>query len=120
MVEAPVRALIPALVAAAMLAACGGRAAAPDTIALYVSIDSVQCEGGGTAPAEWERRLAAAGVRPVSTGCGVDGMMRPAVCGAPDGRIFIVDVPAAQAPAAAALGLARLNKLPDAARTPCR
>jgi hypothetical protein len=81
---------------------------------------SVQCEGGGTPPAEWERRLAAAGVRPVASGCGVDGLMRPAVCGAPDGRIFIVEVRADQAPAAAALGFAPLANLPDAARAPCR
>jgi hypothetical protein len=52
--------------------------------------------------------------------CGDDGRIRPAVCGAPDGRIGIFVIPAAQQAQAARLQFTPLAALPDAREQPCR
>jgi hypothetical protein len=122
------RLLLPALLALLGLAACGGGGSgsgdgggepSPAPAALFISLGSLQCTGGGTTLVALERALQAAGVQPLSASCGFDGLVRPAVCGIPDGRIAIFEVPAAQSATGIALGYAALSQLPGASRGPC-
>lgn len=99
------------------LAAC---AAEPAPVAVAISLGTRQCDSGGLQPAALALRLSDAGVRVLSQACGVDGRMRPSVCGAGDGRIAIFEIPAAQLATAQGLGYARLDTWPDAQREPCR
>jgi hypothetical protein len=55
----------------------------------------------------------------LASGCGTDGMAYPAVCGAPDGRIAIIDVPESQLEAARKLGFSLLSERPRAQRMAC-
>jgi hypothetical protein len=89
-------------------------------VAVAVSLGTKQCDSGGVQPATLARRLSDAGVRVLSQGCGVDGRMRPSVCGAGDGRIAIFEIPAAQLATAQGLGYVRLDTMPDAQREACR
>ena len=67
------------------------------------------------------KALRGAGVDAQALRCGHDGRMRPQVCGAPDGRLAVVDVPAAQVDAAKAQGFEPLlARWPDARSEPCR
>lgn len=104
--------------ALAPLQACGG-GSAPGNVAVYVSLGSRQCEGGGRSLADVQRSAQAAGLTIVSASCGTDGAMHAAVCGGPDGRIAILDIPGAQLATARSQGLKPLTELPDARRTPC-
>lgn len=105
--------------AATLLGGCGGGDSAAEATDLFVSMGSLQCTGGGTPLPEWERRLTAAGVQVLASSCGMDGQAHATVCGAPDGRIAIVQAPSRQAPAASALGFVALSTLPGATRVPC-
>jgi hypothetical protein len=55
----------------------------------------------------------------LAVGCGTDGRMRPMVCGAADGRIAIIEIPAEHLAAADRLGFKPLTALPAARRLPC-
>ena len=99
------------------LQACGG--ADSGNVAVYVSLGSRQCEGGGRSLADVQRSAQAAGLSVVSASCGTDGAMHAAVCGGSDGRIAILEIPATQLEAARSQGLKPLAELPDARRTPC-
>jgi hypothetical protein len=105
------------LLLAALGAACG-TVAAPVTVAH--PLGSRQCEGPGPAPQSLAQRLIDAGVAVAAVGCGHDGRMRPAVCGAPDGALAVMDIDAAQLPRARELGFQPLADWPDARRVPCR
>ena len=60
-------------------------------------------------------------MRVSSAGCGSDGRMRPAMCGATTGEINLFDIAAADLTAARALGFAPLTELGGGAETvPCR
>jgi len=115
------------LLAAALLPACAGpaaepaRAAAPAavSVAMALPLGTRQCESGGPTAESLAAALRNAGVGVTAVGCGHDGRMRPAVCGAGDGRLAVVDVPAAQQPQAEALGWKPLSAMPDARRQPC-
>lgn len=113
--------LIP-LISCAALASCGGGSAEspPTGAAFYKYFGSVQCAGGGTTLPAMTRQLTDAGIQVLSSACGVDGKVYPAVCGAGDGRIGIFEVSAAQAPAASALGFTPLSNLPDAVTVACQ
>jgi len=102
---------------ALLLPACAGVAAPP--LEVYQSLGSRQCERGGRTPAELAELLRAAGVPVQAVGCGHDGRMRPMVCGAADGRIAIIAIPAEQLATAEQLGFWPLSALPDARRLPC-
>jgi hypothetical protein len=78
-----------------------------------------QCEAGGTTPQALAQALRAAGLTVLAVGCGDDGRMRPAVCGAPDGRLAVVELPAEQAARAQSLGWVPLSSLRGAQRLPC-
>jgi hypothetical protein len=109
--------LVPfALLSPALFAACTTVA---QPVALFKPLGTRQCEVGGATPEALAKGLQDAGVQVMALACGHDGRMRPAVCGAPDGRLVIVDVPAAQQAKAEGLGWRPLAQLTDARRQPC-
>lgn len=118
------RCALPLLIAPVLLAACavrpGNAPASEATTRVYKSAGSRQCEPGGLTPAQMRAQLEAAGIRVLSAACGGDGRARIAMCGAPDGRLGILEIPASQVQAAAALGFAPLDRLPQASVVPCR
>lgn len=89
------------------------------TVAVYRYAGSAQCTGGGLTLGQMQAQLANASIQVLVSSCGSDGNGYPAVCGAPDGRIGIFDIPGAQSSAALALGFALLSDLPNAARVGC-
>ena len=105
-----------------VLGACASRDAVsqPAGASVYRSIGSVQCSDGGTPRQTMERELVGAGIQILGSACGADGNMRPALCGAPDGRIAIFEIPAAQTATASSLGFALLSNLPSASKVECR
>lgn len=107
-----------AIVALSACANVGGVAQAPG-VSVYKYVGSKQCSGGGAPLATMMRQLSDAGIPVMNVSCGVDGRMYPAVCGAADGRIGILEVPEAKVSAAAALGYAPLSSLPEASKTVC-
>lgn len=127
------RTTVAILVALASLSACGGGGSAQDsssekdrrlsaddtTVTVYKSTGGVQCGGSGLSLTAMQEQLATANVKVRSAACGGDGMMYPAVCGAPDGRIGIFDIPATHASAAAGAGFALLNANPVERIVPC-
>lgn len=115
------RILLP-VAAAALLPACAtGGSTLPDggTLRTYKYFGSVQCSGGGVSLGELQRELKDAGISVLSARCGIDGNMHAAMCGAPDGKIGILEIPAHQAEAASKLGFLPLKGLPDAREVPC-
>lgn len=121
------RVLIIPFIAIATLASCGGgndsatqdKSAPTLTVGVFKSSGSIQCTGGGVSLAAMEGQLNAAGITVSAKSCGNDGQVYAAVCGAPDGRIGIFDIPQAKLQAAAAAGFAPLSSIPGAARTGC-
>lgn len=105
-----------ALAAAALLAGCAIEAPA---MVVAQSLGSRQCEGDGRSAAALAQALRAAGVEVRAEGCGHDGRLRPAVCGAPDGRLAVLDIAPGGAERAAALGWRPLAAWPEARRQPC-
>lgn len=108
--------LLAVLVAAAMTTAC-----ASERVRVFKPTGSVQCGDAGARGAAGLEALAkpleGAGVRVLGRACGSDGRMHAMVCGAPDGRIAIFDVPAGDAEAARRLGYAALPA--EAREQPC-
>lgn len=113
------------LAAAPMVASASGQQPAPaagqaaSAVSVYLSLGSRQCQEGGRTLPQVRQLLSEAGVRVLSSSCGSDGMAYPAVCGAPDGRIAILEVPAEQVEAARKLGFSLLSQRPRAQRQPC-
>ena len=115
------RAVVALLCGALLLPACSAQPPAGDgSVRVYKSLGGVQCGERGATLADLDRELTEAGARPTASTCGTDGRMRPAVCGASDGRIAIFDVPAAAASAAEAAGFVPLARARDAREAPCR
>ncbi|MFM7533150.1 MAG: hypothetical protein ACKO5J_11845 [Rubrivivax sp.] len=118
------RALLQALwltMAALPMAACANPApaSAPKAVSVFIVLGSRQCQDGGRTLEEVRKLLREAGVQVLAAGCGTDGMMYPSVCGAPDGRIAIVEVPEAQVEAARKAGFSLLSDRPRAQRLAC-
>ena len=109
------------LAAFATLAACvGAGSVMPQAIvSLYRYAGSVQCTGGGLSLPAMERQLTDAGIQVLSSACGNDGIYA-AVCGAPDGRIGIFEVSAADSQASSVLGFLPLSNLSAATRAACQ
>ena len=116
------RTLLFPLVVCATFAGCGGGTGeSPETnVSMFKYSGSVQCTGGGTSLSAMERQLTDAGIQVVASACGIDGNAYAAVCGAPDGRIGVLGVSAAQAQAASALGFVPLSNLPSATTVACQ
>jgi hypothetical protein len=106
-------------IALAVTACGGGNPEETPPVAVYKSLGALTCTGGGLGLPAVVKQLSDAGVTPLASSCGNDGLARPAVCGVPDGRIAIIDVAAAQTGAAKALGFAPLSELPMAVKTAC-
>lgn len=112
--------MIKTTVSLALLLAASACAAPPATpLRVYKTTGSQQCGDGGTPLPEMARQLGQAGVNVITSACGRDGRMHPAVCGAADGRIAIFEVASADAAAAAKLGFLPLAQLPDARTAAC-
>lgn len=89
-------------------------------VKIYKYQGSVQCQGGGEPLAKMRRQLIKRGVSVVKGQCGVDGLMYPSVCGAPDGRINIFTIQAKGLSKAQAQGFDLLKTLADAQLTACK
>ena len=111
------------LMSAVAVTACQA-GATPETTelnsTLYRYAGSRQCEAGGVTPQEVRDELVAGGINVIGAGCGTDGRIRTAMCGASDGRIVVIQVGHGHAKAAEARGFRPLAELPGAARTECR
>lgn len=90
-----------------------------DRLLVYKSLGRKQCEEGGETPESLAAQLEAAGIEATPVGCGDDGRMRVAMCGAGTGHLGLLDIRAADAAAAAKAGFRPFSELPDASRIPC-
>jgi sugar phosphate isomerase/epimerase len=104
------------------LGACASEPAASTETNLRVArpLGSVQCSASGVPVSALARELADRGVKVLGTACATDGRMYAAMCGAPDGRLGVLEIRAADAEAAAALGFKPLEQWRGAATVPCR
>jgi hypothetical protein len=116
---APLRSLLTLAVALATACSAPTIAQPAAAVSVYKSFGSRQCGEPGLSRTQIERQLGEAGVPVLAFACGSDGRMRPQMCGAPDGRIAIVEVPADRVAAATRAGFTALSELPDALRQPC-
>lgn len=116
------RTLIPtglSLALATMVCACA--ATPPATVRVVKSLGALQCQQPrADDAATLARALSDAGLRLLSTTCGVDGRVYPAVCGAADGHVAVVEIAAADQGAAEGLGFTAMSALPGAQIVPCR
>ena len=106
-------------IALAMVSCGGGNPVPTPPVTIYKALGSLQCTGGGVSLSTIVKQLTDAGIAPLSSSCGHDGLDRIAVCGVPDGRIAMVDVAQEQITAAQALGFAPLATLPMAVKITC-
>ena len=112
------RTLLSALIVS-VLAACADNTSPVVSTRVYKYRGSLQCAGGGTAPATMSLELTNAGIPVQSFSCGIDGLAHPAVCGTPDGAINIFEIPENQGPGAQSLSFLLLSTLPTAVEIPC-
>ncbi|TXH71169.1 MAG: hypothetical protein E6Q83_02910 [Thiothrix sp.] len=89
-------------------------------IKVYKYQGSLQCQGGGEPLAKMRRQLIKRGVKVLAGQCGVDGLIYPAVCGAPDGHINIFTIQRQSLVKAQSQGFDLLRNLPDAQVTYCK
>jgi len=113
--------LLISVVATIALSACANLEHPPTEphVSVYKYIGSKQCKGGGTPLAAMMRQLSDAGIPAMNASCGTDGRLYPAMCGAADGHIGILEVPEAKVSAVGAFGFAPLSSLPQASKTVC-
>jgi len=110
------------LVLPILVAACAAMPgpAPSGSVTLYKYAGSKQCaQGGGLSPAVAERDLRREYVSVSRAECGTDGRTYASSFGMPDGRIVIVEVPAAQVESTRRFGYKPLTELPEARPTPC-
>jgi hypothetical protein len=106
------------LVLSSFVVACGG-ADEEESVVVFRSLESRQCEGGGRTLAETQALLAGAGATVRSGSCGVDGLGHAGVCGSDDGRIAIFEIPISQSQLALSAGFPSVDGLPYT-RAPCQ
>ena len=88
---------------------------------VFKSRGATQCEPtSGTPPEMMGKELEKAGITVISIACGQDGRMYAALCGSPDGKINIFEIPERKIPQASTLGFAKLSSLHDAKERPCQ
>ena len=102
------------------ISGCGNGETSEPSAKVFKSRGSVQCTGGGTAPEVMQNELIIAGIKVRSFSCGIDGLARVGVCGAPDGAINIFEIPQSSVEQAQSLGFAGLSTLPNAQETQCK
>ena len=111
------------LILCGAISACNSVEPLPPSVAtakVFKSFGTVQCEPASVSTGPMVEQLEKAGVQVYASACGVDGMMRPAVCGGGDGRIAIIDVAADRVDRAVALGFAPIAKAPQYQTMPCK
>ena len=113
-----------ALLLALSTVSCGGGGdddtqAQQVTVAVFKSLGSSYCVGGGTPAGVLQNALVNAGVQVISASCGIDGIPRAPLCGTSNGVIGIFEIALGHASVAEALGFGLLATLPNAQRTPC-
>lgn len=104
---------------AVTLSACGGGVGEHVNVTVAKSLGTVQCGVGGFTPETLAKQLFDVGVAVHAQGCGLDGRIYPAVCGAPDGRLAVFDISAQQLSLAVASGFGLLSLWPDATKNAC-
>jgi hypothetical protein len=114
--------IVAILVAAGLLLSCGGggggSGGAP-VVAVYSSFGSLQCSGGGSTQTQLQQSLILIGIQVLAARCGIDGVVRPALCDTPDGRIAIFELDDAELALALTVGFALLSTLPNAVNAAC-
>lgn len=108
-----------------MLGACSQPEVMGETqiVALYKNLDVRQCEAAPVTQASLRQevaRLVAAGIEPVLAQCAHDGRMYPAVCGAPTGAAWLIQVTAPQVALAEAQGYQPLDSRSPAEPVACQ
>jgi hypothetical protein len=88
-------------------------------VMMWKSLGSRQCEGGGTTAQALADALRQAGVDVASVACGRDGNVRPMLCGLPDDRIAVIELPDTQLTLARKQGFAPMTELPHWEPLPC-
>jgi hypothetical protein len=78
--------------------------AASEVLMVYKYEGSIQCRPGGTTMKDMEATLVGNGIKVRMSCKGHDGLLRPAVCGAPTGNINIYEIDASQLQKAINLG----------------
>jgi hypothetical protein len=112
--------LVALIASVVLMASCGGGGGSgPAVVAVYSSLGSLQCSGGGSTLTQLQQSLINLGVQVLASRCGLDGVLRPALCGTPDGRIGIFEVEDAELAIALTLGFALLSTLPNAVDAAC-
>lgn len=113
----------PGLLVASMLLLQGCESAAGSAQLAYKPSGSAQCEASKTTQPKLDAEVAAlraAGAIVLRSGCSNDGLAHPTVCGAPNGDLFSIEVPAKSAEIARVAGFRPATDFPSALATPCR
>lgn len=88
---------------------------------VYKYAGSTQCNTGkGLTLEEMKRQLVSAHINVLTAACGNDGKMRATMCGAPDGKIGIFEIPTDQFDVALKIGFLSIDQLTDAVKVPCQ
>jgi hypothetical protein len=106
----------------ALLPACGDEKKIEPSVKVYKDLGSVQCgDGSGsiTPPETMKKDLLKAGIMVRSFSCGLDGLVRLPMCGLPDGKINIFEIPNNKLGQAQALGFKDLRSLPSPKEVQC-
>lgn len=108
-----------------MLGACSQPEVMGETqiVALYKSLDTRQCEASTVTQASLRQevaRLVAAGIEPVLAQCAHDGRIYPAVCGAPTGAAWLIQVTVPQVALAESQGYQPLDLRSPAEALACQ
>lgn len=106
-----------------LLAACETTKPGPAQLTytqVYANTGAVQCEGGGASVPDMAQQMRDEGIAVEMASCGNDGLVRTAVCGAPDGSIGVFVIPQADYQEALQLGYESFERLPDASVHPCK
>lgn len=101
------------------VSSCGSDGQNEQSVKVFKSRGSVQCEEGGTSPEIMQNELTNVGIVVLTISCGIDGLVRPAMCGGSDGRINIFEIPQSKVGQAQSLGFSSLSNLPSASETQC-
>lgn len=104
-----------------LLQACNRADATPQLF--HKSAGSLQCDPSRTTQANLDAEIAAlraAGATIERSGCSIDGLAHPALCGRPNGDLFTVEVAGRSIEIARRAGFRPAGDFPDAMAIPCR
>ena len=101
------------LASVATLAACGGGGdPAPVFQTMAKTVENIQCQPIVNTVATVDASLASAGVVPRAAYCALDGLTRPAACGAPTGFLRVVEISSDQVALVRTLGFKAPKEFP--------